>query len=53
VGAAPAMFAWRLVVATMIVTGGSYWELTRSTNLVEGDTLGWSGPKYVGSMTLH
>jgi hypothetical protein len=27
VGAAPAMFAWHLVVATMIATGRSYWEL--------------------------
>jgi hypothetical protein len=26
VGAAQAMFAWRLVVATMIATGGSYWD---------------------------
>jgi hypothetical protein len=25
--AAPAIFAWRLAVATMIATGGSYWDL--------------------------
>jgi hypothetical protein len=38
VGAAPAMFAWRLVVATTIASDGSYWELfLGATNLVEGD----------------
>jgi hypothetical protein len=41
-------FAWHHVVATMVATGGSYWKLVGATNLAEGDTLGWSGPKYVG-----
>jgi len=35
------MFAWYLVMATMIVIGGSYWELfLGATNLAEGDTSG-------------
>jgi hypothetical protein len=41
VGGAPAMFAWHLIVATMITTSGSYWELFfGATNLEEGDTFG-------------
>jgi hypothetical protein len=41
VGAAQAMFAWRLVVATMLATDRSYWELfLGATNLAEGDALG-------------
>ena len=33
----------------MVATGGSYWELfLGATNLAEGDTFGWSTPKYVG-----
>jgi hypothetical protein len=47
VGVAPVMFVWRLVVATMIVAGESYWELFGATNLTEGYSLGGSGPKYV------
>ncbi len=39
VGAAPAMVAWCLVVATMVATGGRYWKLFCATNLLEGDTL--------------
>jgi hypothetical protein len=46
VGAAAAIFGWCLVVATMIATGGSYWEIfLGATNLAEGDTLWQSGPK--------
>ncbi len=52
-GVAPAMLAWCLEVTTMITTGGSYWELFGATNLAEGDTLGESGPKYVGLMALQ
>ncbi len=38
VGAALAMFAWHLKVATIIATGGSYWELFHGAmNLAEGD----------------
>jgi hypothetical protein len=48
VGAAPAMFAWHLVVATVIATDGSYWELLGTTILAEGDTHGGSSPKYFG-----
>jgi hypothetical protein len=39
---------WLCVVATIFPEGVSYWELLDATNLTEGDTLGWSDPKYVG-----
>jgi hypothetical protein len=41
VSAAPAKFAWHLVVATIIAAGRSYWELFfGAINLAEGDAFG-------------
>jgi hypothetical protein len=50
VGALAAIAAVCLLVATgmMEVEKGSYWELLYAKNLAEGDTFGWSHPKYVG-----
>ncbi len=37
---APAIVACHLVVATIVATGGSYWEHFGVTNLVKGNTFG-------------
>jgi hypothetical protein len=50
VGAAAAIFSWRLVTATIIAVDGSYWELVWMQQILQREILqGDQIPKYVGS----
>jgi hypothetical protein len=51
VGAAVAIFVWHLVMATMFVVYGSYWELVWMQQISRREILlGDQIPKYVGSI---
>jgi hypothetical protein len=53
VGVAAAIFAWHLVMATMIAVDGSYWELVWIQQILWREILlGDQIPKYVDSVNF-